>query len=160
MGEHSISKLLFKEGKLTFTRHSSFADMDMEMDTDYTGTVSGNTMTGKLYNDMGEWPTTGKRVGADFIGQWTLAVDTEWGPPTRRLDILPDLSVRYQLFDGLSPLKNVKIEGNKLSAILEMGWGDQTFEMPFNATLTDGVLKGVISSERGDTNFTGKKKSQ
>ena len=155
MGEHKISALKFKDGKLTFTRNSTFNDF--AFDTDYEGTISGQTLTGKLVGEMGEWQANGQRLGGDFIGQWTLETDTQFGPPTRRLVILPDLSVRYQLFDGLNPLKDAKINGNKLTAVLEMGFGDQTFEMPFEASLTDGILKGVIRSEQGDTHFTGKK---
>ncbi len=158
MGQHSISKLMFKDGKLTFSRHSTI--QDMELDTDYVGTITGNTLTGKLTGQMGDWQANGQRVGGDFIGQWTLDTDSQFGPPTRRLDILPDLSARYQLFDGLNPLSKVKIDGNKLTAQLEFGFGDQTFNMDFSATLTDGTLKGVISSEQGDTHFTGKKVMQ
>lgn len=158
MGEHKVSALKFKDGKLTFTRNSSFNDF--AFDTTYEGTINGQALAGKLVGEMGEWQANGQRLGGDFVGQWTLETDSQFGSPTRRLVILPDLGVRYQLFDGLNPLKEVKIDGNKLTAVLEIGFGDQTFEMPFEATLTDGILKGVIRSERGDTHFTGKKQKQ
>ena len=156
LGDHTLSAIKFDKGKLTFTRSSSFNDF--AFDTDYEGTISGQILTGKLVGEMGEWEANGKRVGGDFIGEWTLETDSQWGPATRRLVVLPDLSVRYQLFDGLNPLKDAKIAGNKLTSRLgEWDGVDQVFEMPFEATLTEGVLKGVIRSEQGDTNFTGKK---
>ena len=51
-GEHEISDVEFKEGKLTFNRVSKFGDREWE--TTYEGTLKGHTLTGKFSSQQGQ----------------------------------------------------------------------------------------------------------
>lgn len=51
-GEHVISKIDFKDGKLTLTRKSKIQDFEFE--SDYEGTVRGNELVGMVKSQMGE----------------------------------------------------------------------------------------------------------
>jgi len=154
-GEHKISDVKFKDSKLTFTRKSKLDDFEFE--TKYEGIVEGNSLTGKLSNEMGEWPTKGKRFGTELIGEWELTTTSERGTRTRMMRIFPDLSGRYESFGGEIPMKDIKLEGDQMTFALEMGFGDQTFQMDFKGKLDAAALKGEITSPRGTSEVTGKK---
>jgi len=154
-GEHIISNVKFEDSKLTFTRQSKLDDFEFE--TSYEGVVEGNKLTGKFSNEMGEWPTKGKRVGAELIGQWELTTTSERGTRTTIMRIFSDLTGRYGFFDGEIPMKDIKLEGDQLTFTLEVGFGDETFQIDFEGKLDGATLKGQITSPRGTRDITGKK---
>ena len=51
---------------------------------------------------------------------------------------------------GSTDLSNVKFEGDKLTFVRTMKFGDQEFTMNFAGTLKDGKLAGMVSSDRGE----------
>jgi hypothetical protein len=51
---------------------------------------------------------------------------------------------------GSSTLSNVKLDGQKLTFVRTMKFGDQEFSMDFAGTLKDGKLTGTVSSDRGE----------
>ncbi len=156
-GEHAISDVQCKGKRLTFRRKSTYDNFEFEID--FTGTIEGDTLTGQFTSQRGDVQANGKRKGAGFVGVWDLEMETQFGPPTRRLVIRPDLTVRYQLFDGLIEARDVTIDGNRLHFVLVTRWGNRTSTMNFTATLQDGILKGELVSERGETPFVGRKVS-
>lgn len=154
-GEHTISNVKFQDSKLAFTRKSKLDDFEFE--TNYEGTVEGHKLTGKFNNDMGEWQTKGKRVGAELVGEWELTVNSDWGTHTTMMRIFPDLTGRYGFFDGEIPMKDIKLEGDQVTFSLEMGFGDETFQIDFKGKLDGATLKGQLTSPRGTSDVTGKK---
>jgi hypothetical protein len=155
MGEHTISDISYKDGTLRFTRQSSFDEFDLE--TSYEGTIKEHVLTGALENDMGHWPANGKRVGAPLIGTWEFENTSQWGPPKRQLIIFPDMSGRYQWFDGLIPIKDLTLKDDQVTFIIESGFGDRTFTMEFKGKLAEDALQGEMISERGTRPANGKK---
>jgi hypothetical protein len=154
-GEHKISNVKFEDSKLTFARQSRLDDFEFE--TSYEGVIEDSNLTGKFSNEMGEWPTKGKRIGTELIGQWELTTTSERGTRTRRMRIFSDLTGRYEFFGGEIPMKDIRLEGDQLTFSLEMGFGDETFQMDFKGKLDGAALKGQITSPRGTRDVTGKK---
>ena len=156
-GEHKISNVKFQDGKLTFTRQSKIADMQMEFETTYAGTIKGNELTGMLDSEMGSWQANGKRFGAPLIGTWELTTSAEQGPRTSMMTVDPDLTATYESFGGEIPVKDLKLEGNQVTFAVEMGFGDQTFRLDFKGRLDGKALKGEMTTPMGTNEVTGKK---
>ncbi len=156
-GEHTVSDVKYRDGKLTFTRQSRFPDMDFELETTYDGTIKGNGLTGTLEAEMGSWPANGKRFGAPLIGTWAMTSSTEMGPQTTMLTIEPDLTGTYEFFGSDIPVQDLKLEGNKVTFAVEMDFGDQGFRLDFDGTLEANTLKGEITNPMGTNEVTGKK---
>jgi len=155
MGEHVVSDVKFKDGKLTLTRNSKIEDFEFE--TTYEGTIKDNKLTGILKGEMGEWQANGQRFGVPLIGKWKLTSDTERGPRTSMLMVDTDLTARYESFGGEIPVKDLKLEGDQVTFRVELGWEDRTFQLDFKGKLDGKTIKGQMSSERGTNEVTGKK---
>jgi hypothetical protein len=154
-GEHVISNVKFQDGKLTLTRNSKVNDFEFE--TTYEGTVQGDKLIGMLKGEMGEWQANGERVGAALVGVWELTTTSDWGTRTGMMKIYRDLTGRYETFGGEVPMKNIKLEGDQLTFILEMSFRGETFQMDFKGKLDDKTLKGQLTSDRGTSEIVGKK---
>lgn len=156
-GEHVISNVRFKDGKLTFDRKSKVNDLEFE--TAFEGTIRGDTITGTFKNDMGQWLTKGQRVGTTLIGEWELTSTSEMGTRRGMMRVESDLTGRYQFFGGEIPMNELKLDGNQVTFYLEAGFGDRVFRLNFKGELDGETLKGEMSSERGTSQITGKKKA-
>lgn len=154
-GEHTVSDVLFKDGKLSFARKSKFDDFELE--STYSGTVSADKLLGAIRSDRGDIAANGERAGAKLIGEWELTSETDRGPRTSTLTIYGDLTGRYEVFGGETPIQDLKLDGDQVSFRVELGFGDQTFNMDFKGKLDGSVLKGEIESPRGKREVTGKK---
>jgi len=157
-GEHVISDIKFKDGKLSFTRQSKIEDFEFE--TTYEGNVKGNELTGTMKSQMGDLQANGKRVGAPLIGKWDLTTESEFGTNKSMMRVNGDMTGRYEFFGGEIPMKDLKLEGNQVTFALEMGWGDQTFTLDFKGKLDGKNIKGQMTSDRGTSDITGKKVEQ
>jgi len=60
-------------------------------------------------------------------------------------------------FWGLSELKDVKFEENKLSFVQVYRFGENEFSSNFAGTIEDGKLTGTLSSDRGESKVEGKR---
>jgi len=154
-GEHVVSNVKFEDGKLTLTRKSKINDMEFE--TKYEGIVKGDELIGMLKGEMGEFQANGQRFGTALIGEWELTTTSDWGTRTSMMRIFGDLTGRYEFFDSEIPMKNIKLEGDKVTFTIEMGFGDQTFQLDFKGKLDGKNLKGQMTSDRGTSEITGKK---
>jgi hypothetical protein len=148
-GEHEISDVQFKEGKLTFNRVSKFGDRDWE--TTYEGTLKGHTLTGKFSSQQGEITAEGKRVGAALIGKWDLTMTSDQGTRKQRLTVLPDLSARF----GALPIKKIGLEDRKVSFEMALPFGDNEYEISLEGRIKDGKLTGKFTSSQGTSEVTG-----
>jgi len=156
MGEHVVSNVKFADGKLTFSRKTKINDMEFE--SDFEATATGNKLAGKIKSQqMGEFDVPGEWIGGSLIGKWALTTTSEQGTFTQNLTIFPDMTARYQFFDGEIPVKDLKLDNNQVTFTIEMGFGDQTFEMKFKGTLAGKELNGEFATSNGAIKATGKK---
>ncbi len=154
-GEHVISNVKFQNGKLNYTRKSRFGEREFE--SNFEGAIKGHKLAGAFKSQRGELLATGERVGIPLIGKWELTTTSERGTRTRMLSIYGDMTGRYESFGGEIPIKDLKLEGDQVTFMLEMGWRDRTFEIDFKGKLDGNSLKGELVSERGTTEVDGKK---
>jgi hypothetical protein len=156
MGEHVISSIKFKNGKLTLTRKSKIGEMEFE--TIYEGEIKGDEFVGTMKSEMGDGPARGKRFGTALIGEWELTTNSDWGTRPGMMRIEPDLTGRYEFFGGEIPMKDLKLEGDQVTFYIEFGPPDQPFTMEFKGKLDGKTLKGQMESDRGTSEITGKKR--
>ena len=154
-GEHVLSNVKFKDGKLTLTRDSKIEDFEFQTNCELT--AKGNELTGTMKSDMGDLQVNGKRVGAELVGKWKLTTTSDFGTRTSMMRIDGDLTGRYEFFGGEIPMKNIKLEGDQVTFLLEMGFGNRTFQMDFKGKLDGKTLKGELTSERGTSQVVGSK---
>jgi hypothetical protein len=155
MGESALSNVKCQGDKLSFTRKVKFNDNEFEMTFD--GTAQGDKLTGTSKNESMEVAVTGQRVGAALVGKWELTTTSDRGPRTSTLIVDGDLTGRYESFGGEIPVRDLKLEGNQVSFKVTMGFGDQTRETEFKATLEGKTLKGQYITQNGTRELTGKK---
>ena len=66
-----------------------------------------------------------------------------------------NLCAQWISFWGLTELKDVRFEDNKLSFIQIVQFGDNEFSSNFVGTVKDGTLSGILSNDRGDSKVEG-----
>jgi len=150
-GEHKITDVQFKEGKLTFNRVSTFNDQEWK--TTYEGTMKNHVLTGAFSSQQGEIPATGKRAHGAFVGKWDLTITSDEGTRTQRLTILPDLTARF----GAMPIKKLKFEDQQVSFDMRLPFGDNEYELSFKGKLDTRKLTGTLTSDQGTSEVTGTK---
>ena len=150
-GESTVSDVTFERGTLSFTRTSRWQDREFVMT--FEGTMEGDTLKGVMKSDRGEIAVEGTRIGAAVIGTWNLEIAGEQGSRKQRLTINPDLSALY----GTLPIKQVALDGDKVSFAIVMEFGEQRFESNFAGTVAEGKLTGEVTSSRGTQKITGEK---
>jgi hypothetical protein len=150
-GEHEITDVQFKKGKLTFSRVSKFGDREWE--STYEGTLKGHKLTGTIKSERGEIAVTGRRVGAALVGKWDLTMTSERGTRKQQLAVYPDLSAHF----GARPIKKMGFEEGQVSFEMTLRWGDNEFEMGFEGEIDAGKLTGKLTTSRGTSEVTGTK---
>jgi len=150
-GEHEISDVQFKDGKLTFSRASKFGDREWK--STYEGTLKGHALTGTFSSQQGQIPSNGKRVGAALVGKWDLTIASEQGKRKQRLRIQPDLSARF----GAFPIKKIGLEEGQVSFEMTLPFGDNEFEISFKGKLDAGKLSGKLTTTQGTSQVNGTK---
>ena len=153
-GEHEITDLAFKKGKLTFKRHSKAQDRQWE--STFEGTVKNQVLSGTFESDRGTSSLEAKRLGAALIGTWNLKVTSDSGNRVQRLKVNPDLSALY----GSIAIDKVELEGNQVRFATALEFGDQRFDMSFAGTLTGRKLTGELTSPRGTRQVDGVKRGR
>jgi tRNA A58 N-methylase Trm61 len=150
-GQHQITDVTFKKGKLTFQRKSKIQDREWE--STFEGTVKGHKLSGIIKSDRGDITIEGTRVGAALVGQWELEITTDNGNRKQLLRINPDLSARY----GTIAIQKVNLDNNKVTFETELEFGDRKIEIGFAGKLEGRKLTGELTSSRGSQQVTGKK---
>jgi hypothetical protein len=150
-GEHEISDVQFKDGKLTFSRMSKFGDREWE--TTYEGSVKGHTLTGTFSSQQGQIAANGKRAGAALVGKWDLTLVSDQGTRKQRLTVLPDLSARF----GALPIKKIGFEDGKVSFKMTLPFGDDEYEIGLECNIKAGKITGKFTSSEGVGEVTGVK---
>jgi len=150
-GEHSISDVQFKNGKLTFSRVSTFEERKWE--TTYEGSLKAHALTGAFTSEQGKLPANGKRVGGPLVGKWDLAMESYQGASKQRLTVLPDLSARF----GSMPIKKIGLEEGRVDFKLVLPFDGNEYEIGFTGELKARKLTGKLTTAQGTSEVTGTK---
>lgn len=153
-GEHEITDVTFKKGKLTFKRTSKFQDRQWE--SSFDGTVKGHKLTGTIKSEMGDIALEGRRDGAALIGKWDLELTSDRGTRKQILQVNPDLSGLY----GSSAIKKIDLEGKQVSFKIVRMFREQESEITFKGTLRGRKLTGERITSRGSQTVAGLKRSR
>ncbi len=151
-GEHEVTNVQFKPGKLTFDRKSKIQDRQWE--SRFEGTLKGHTLSGTIKSDRGEIALEGKRVGVPVIGQWELDVQSDSGTRKQLLRVFPDLSARF----GAISIKEINLDGKDVTFKTSLEFGYETLDISFAGQLEGRKLTGEITSPMGTAEVTGEKR--
>ena len=153
-GEHEITDVTFKKGKLTFKRTSKIQDRQWE--SSFEGTVKGHKLTGTIKSERGDIAIEGRRDGGALIGKWDLELTSERGTRKQILQVNPDLSGLY----GSIAIKKIDLEGKQVSFKIIRTFRGQKSEINFKGTLSGRKLTGERVTSRGSQTVTGLKRSR
>ena len=99
-GEHEITDVSFKGGKLSFTRKSKIDDRQWE--STFAGTVKGHTLSGVFKSERGESTAEGTRIGAALVGKWELEIFEQADAPLATIEMVVR-GVQQRLDDASEP---------------------------------------------------------
>jgi hypothetical protein len=153
-GEHEITDVRFKKGKLSFKRRSKVEDRQWE--STFEGTIKGHALSGEFTREGRRVPVEGKRVGAALVGIWDLKITSDSGNRSQRLRVYPGLTGMYGPLD----VERIKLEDNRVSFETAAEFGDQRFGVTFTGTLDGGTLRGEVTSPRGTRAVEGVRRPQ
>ena len=150
-GEHEISDVQFKKGKLTFNRLIKFEDRRIE--STFEGTLKGRKLTGMIKSELGDVAAVGKQVGGPLIGKWDLTMTSDQGTRKQRLVVNPDLS---GTFAG-SKIGKINWEEGQVGFDMTLESNDRDYEIDFKGRLARGTLTGHLTTSWGTSEVVGKK---
>jgi hypothetical protein len=97
----------------------------------------------------------------DISGEWEIASEFNGRQMLSTLTIAKNADGTLTGKWGSSDLSNVKFDGQKLTFVRTIKFGDQEFTMNYAGTLKDGKLAGTVSSDRGEfTNIGTRRKPE
>jgi len=153
-GEHEITDVAFKNGKLTFKRKSSVEDRQWE--STFEGMIEGHVLSGTFASERGNASLEANRVGAPLVGLWELKITSDSGNRTQVLKVNPDLSGWF----GPLALEKMTLEGSQVSFTKGLEFGDRKFDISFAGTMNGKKLTGELTSPRGTRTVEGVKKGR
>ncbi|UCE48473.1 MAG: class I SAM-dependent methyltransferase, partial [Phycisphaerales bacterium] len=151
-GEHEVTNVHFKSGRLIFDRKSRFRDRQWE--SSFEGTLKAHTLSGTIKSDRGEITLEGKRLGAAIVGQWELEVKSDSWTRKQLLMVFPDLSARY----GAISIEKVNLEGQDVTFKTSREYDDRTYDIGFTGRIKGRKLTGEITSSLGTAEVTGQRR--
>ena len=94
----------------------------------------------------------------DIVGEWEMKMDFGGRDSFATLSITKNDDGTYSGKWGSSDLSDVKFDGEKLTFVRTIRFGDQEFSMDYSGVLKDGKLTGTMSSDRGEFDVNGVRK--
>src|SRR4030095_6647232 len=85
----------------------------------------------------------------DVTGEWEVKMDRNGRETFATLTISKQVDGSYKGKWGSTDLSDVKVDGQKLTFVRTLKFGDNEFKMNYEGTLKDGVITGSVSSDRG-----------
>jgi len=101
---------------------------------------------------------TSLAAAQDITGNWEMVMQFGTRASYSTLSVSKNADGTIAAKWGSSELSNVKFEGNKLTFVRTMRFGDREFTSNFTGTLQNGKLDGMMSSDRGEYPITGTRK--
>jgi hypothetical protein len=95
------------------------------------------------------------RAAEDLSGEWEIASEFNGQQMLSTLTLAKSADGTLTGKWGSTDLSNVKFDGQKLTFVRTMKFGDQEFTMNYTGTLKEGKLAGTVSSDRGEFTNTG-----
>ena len=151
-GEHEITNVNFKAGKLTFDRNSKIQDRQWE--SSFEGKIKRHTLTGIIKADRGDISVEGKRVGAAVVGLWELDIVSDSRNRKQLLRINPDLSAMY----GPIAVKKVDFDNDQLTFKKSLDFGERKYDISFAGQVKSRKLTGEVTTSRGTRKITGQRR--
>ena len=151
-GEHEITNVNFKAGKLTFDRKSKIQDRQWE--SSFEGKIKGPTLTGVIKSERSDITVEGKRVGAAVVGLWELDMTSDSGSRKQLLRINPDLSAMY----GPIAVKKVDLDNSQVAFSTTLDLGERKYDISFVGQVKGGKLTGELTTSRGARKITGQRR--
>lgn len=151
-GEHEITNVQFKPGRLTFDRKSRIQDRQWE--SSFEGTLKGHMLSGTIKSERGEISLEGKRLGTPIIGQWVLDVETDSRTSRQLLRVFPDMSARY----GAISIAKVNLDDKDVTFETTLTFGYESLGISFAGQLKGRKLIGEISSSMGTAKVAGQRR--
>ena len=87
----------------------------------------------------------------EVTGDWQITVDFNGRAMVATLSISKTADGAWAGKWGSSDLSNVKFDGQKLTFVRTIRFGDQEFSMNYTGTLKDGKLTGTLSGDQGES---------
>lgn len=99
----------------------------------------------------------------DLIGDWEISWETPRGQATMTVTFSATDDGGFtgvaQTRMGEAPVKDIALDGEKVTFSIEFGRDDRTFLLPFEGTLSGDTLSGTISGRMGEpAPFKGQRK--
>jgi hypothetical protein len=157
-----LQDVRFKDGVITFCQP---AQSRKEIINGYfTGEIDGNKISGTVTCNGNKFhveghhrpktngntvPAEANGVGSQLIGNWILNSKVKWGSPKQRLKVNPDMTGMY----GVTPIKNITLEGDKVSFKVSSG----KYPIVFECKLDGSKLTGEQKTSRDTQEVTGEK---
>jgi hypothetical protein len=156
-GEIPMKDLKLEGTQVTFALELGFGDETFILN--FKGTLDGSNLKGQMTSDRGTSEITGRKAeeASAVVGTWEFTRETQQGTRTSTLKIKPDMTGTYTMRDNEVDVKDLKVEGNKVSFKVEMSFNDRQFTMEFNGEADGKTLKGEFITERGAREAVGKK---
>lgn len=156
-GEIPMKDLRLDGNQVTFALELGFGDETFILS--FKGALDGKALKGQMTSDRGTSEITGKKVedASAVVGTWEFTRETQQGTRTSTLKIKPDMTGTYTMRDNEVNVKDLKVDGNKVSFKVEMSFNDRQFTMEFKGEVDGKNLKGEFITERGSREAVGKK---
>lgn len=146
-------------GKLSFAMTVRLDEGDT--DTTFSGSIQQGELSGVFSNDLGEYPTRGKRIRRIpmVAGTWNSTLkmgDREFTTDLMiKVDDQGKLSADWKSQYGEHEITNVQFRQRKLTFDRKSKFQDRQWESSFEGTLKGHTLSGKIKSDRGDIELEG-----
>ena len=155
-----VSDIKLEDDAVSFRRQMDSPDWNLE--SDFSGTLDGDKLTGVFSSDWGDIDVTATRpahVASGIFGAWELTTKGRNGTlRTRVLTLNEDLTGTYEGRNNDSPIQDVTREGNGFGfKIVRERQGGDTFTMEFKGTVDGDALNGEFVTSRGTRPVTGKR---
>ena len=118
-----------------------------------THRVAERMLLSPVVDETAETEGTAEGSAGEFAGKWAL--DMTWG--RHNLTVNEDLSGRIEMeaFGEASKLRNVRVDGNKVSFVYGVDKGDYLIDIEFEGTIDGDRITGKWTSDGFDSPATG-----
>ena len=110
------------------------------------------------------WAQSSRSRRGGLYGDWQVKIDYDGRQIESILSFSRDREGKqighWISFMGLTELKDLKLEENKLSFVQVYQFGENEFSSNFTGTIEDDKLTGTLSSDRGDAKVVGKRRQR
>ena len=137
-----VKNLELQGDKVAFTTESRFGERTFV--SEFTGKLSGDTLSGEIKSDRGTRPAAANRIKAvsPLVGNWEFTREGRDGTTrTSTLKIKSDTTATYSFRDTDTPVIDLKVDGTKISFKVVFAFNDQERTMTFKGQLDGSDLK-------------------